>query len=546
MRGLMMDRPLLVSALLEFGAEIHASAAIVSRRLEGDIHRYSYREAAGRAAQLAHALRALGVAPGDRVGTMAWNGYRHFEVYYAASGIGAVCHTINPRLFPEQLAYIVNHAADKVLFVDATFLPLVESLAARMPTLKHVVVMADATDPPETTLANALVYEALIQGRPAAIDWPEMDENSAASLCYTSGTTGNPKGVLYSHRSTVLHALSVALSAGDLRLTRNDRVLPVVPLFHVNAWGLPYVAPITGATLVFPGPKLDGASLFDLMEAEGVTASWGVPTVWLGLLAEMRRRGRRPSTLASILVGGSAPPRAMIEEFETDWRIDVVHGWGMTEMSPVGALGILPDGDAAPAARIDRKLKQGRRMFQVDMKIVDAAGKKLPHDGGTPGELLVRGPFVTAGYYEDAVATAAAFDADGWFRTGDIATIDPDGFVQLVDRIKDIIKSGGEWISSIDLENAAMGHPAVAEAAVIGLPHPKWSERPLLVLVLKEKADAGKDDILAFLGTRVAKWWLPDDVAFVDALPHSATGKLQKSRLREQFKDYVLPTARTD
>jgi fatty-acyl-CoA synthase len=542
----MMDRPLLVSALLEFGAEIHASAAIVSRRLEGDIHRYSYREAAGRAAQLAHALRALGVAPGDRVGTMAWNGYRHFEVYYAASGIGAVCHTINPRLFPEQLAYIVNHAADKVLFVDATFLPLVESLAARIPTLKDVVVMADATDPPETTLANALVYEALIQGRPAAIDWPEMDENSAASLCYTSGTTGNPKGVLYSHRSTVLHALSVALSAGDLRLTRNDRVLPVVPLFHVNAWGLPYVAPITGATLVFPGPKLDGASLFDLMEAEGVTASWGVPTVWLGLLAEMRRRGRRPSTLASILVGGSAPPRAMIEEFETDWRIDVVHGWGMTEMSPVGALGILPDGDAAPAARIDRKLKQGRRMFQVDMKIVDAAGKKLPHDGGTPGELLVRGPFVTAGYYEDAVATAAAFDADGWFRTGDIATIDPDGFVQLVDRIKDIIKSGGEWISSIDLENAAMGHPAVAEAAVIGLPHPKWSERPLLVLVLKEKADAGKDDILAFLGTRVAKWWLPDDVAFVDALPHSATGKLQKSRLREQFKDYVLPTARTD
>jgi fatty-acyl-CoA synthase len=548
MRGLMMDRPLLVSALLDFGAEINASAAVVSRRVEGDTHRYTYREAAGRAARLAHALRALGIAPGDRVATMAWNGYRHLEVYYAASGIGAVCHTINPRLFPEQLAYIVNHAEDKVLFIDATFLPLVESLAARMPTLKHVVVLADAADPPETTLPNALVYEALIEGRPDAIEWPELDENAAASLCYTSGTTGNPKGVLYSHRSTVLHALSVALSAGDLRLTRNDRVLPVVPLFHVNAWGLPYIAPITGATLVFPGPKLDGASLFDLMESEGVTASWGVPTVWLGLLAEMRRRGAKPAALASILVGGSAPPRAMIEEFEADWRIDVVHGWGMTEMSPVGALGILPadQAQAPPAERIDRKLKQGRRMFQVDMKIIDATGKKLPHDGETRGELLVRGPMVTAGYYEDAAATAAAFDKDGWFRTGDIATIDPDGFVQIVDRIKDIIKSGGEWISSIDLENAAMSHPAVAEAAVIGLPHPKWGERPLLVLVLKEKADAGKDDILAFLATKVAKWWLPDDVVFVDALPHSATGKLQKSRLREQFKDHVLPTAGTN
>ena len=540
-----MDRPLLVSALLDYGADIHASCAVVSSRVEGDIHRYTYRDARGRVARLAHALRAIGIAPGDRIATLAWNGHRHFEIYYAASGIGAVCHTINPRLPADQLRYIVNHAADRILFVDVDLMPLVEDLVAHAPMLERVVVMTGADHMPGTAVGIDLCYEDLMEDQPDAIDWPEFDENSAAGLCYTSGTTGNPKGVLYSHRSTVLHALSVGLSANRLYLTEADRILPVVPLFHVNAWGLPYIAPITGASLVFPGPRLDGASLFDLMETEGVTASWGVPTVWFGLLAEMRKRGTKPKSLGSVLVGGSAPPRAMIEEFENRWKIEVVHGWGMTEMSPVGCLGLLPPGrqGGTPDARIDRKLKQGRRIFLVETKIADAAGKSLPYDGRTSGELLVRGPAVTSGYYNDEAASAAAFDADGWFRTGDIATIDPDGFIQIVDRMKDIIKSGGEWISSIDLENAVMSHPAVGEAAVIGLPHPKWSERPLLVLVLKDGATAGKDDIIDFLRPRVAKWWLPDDIVFVDALPHSATGKLQKSRLREQFRDHVLPTA---
>lgn len=547
MRGLMMDRPLQVSALIDYAAEVHGSGAVVSRTVEGGIHRYTYREARGRMVQLAHTLRARGIEPGDRIATLAWNGYRHFEIYYAASGIGAVCHTINPRLFPDQIVYIVNHAADRILFVDLTFLPLVETLIGRMPCVEHVVVMTDAAHMPGTALPNALCYEDLLAGRPTAIDWPAPDENAAASLCYTSGTTGDPKGVLYSHRSTVLHALSVGLNAASVRLTHKDRVLPVVPLFHVNAWGLPYAAPVTGASLVFPGPKLDGASLFELMEAERVTASWGVPTVWLGLLAEMRRRNAKPAALVSILVGGSAVPRAMIEEFEA-WEIEAIHGWGMTEMSPVGSLGILrkdQEGET-PEERMARKLKQGRRMFLVDMKIVGPDGERLANDGVASGELLVRGPAVTGGYYENDAASRAAFDGDGWFRTGDIATIDPDGFILIVDRIKDIIKSGGEWISSIDLENAAMGHPAVAEAAVIAMPHPKWGERPLLIVVPTVGAAAGKGDIIAFLATKIARWSLPDDVVFVETLPHTATGKLQKSTLREQFAGYVLPTARKD
>jgi 3-(methylthio)propionyl---CoA ligase len=544
MRGLMMDRPLLIPALLDYGAEIHASGAIVSRRVEGDIHRYTYPEARRRVARLAHALRGLGIAPGDRVATLAWNGYRHFEVYYATSGIGAVCHTINPRLPADQLRYIVNHAADRVLFVDIDLMRLVADLDGHAPALERIVVMADPDRMSDAGVKDAVCYETLIDGLPETIDWPEFDENTAAGLCYTSGTTGNPKGVLYSHRSNVLHALMVGLNAGRLHIAETDRVLPIVPLFHANAWGLPYLAPVTGASLVFPGPKLDGVSLFELMEAEGVTASWGVPTVWLGLLAEMRKRGRKPRALASILVGGSAPPRAMIEEFETRWEVACVHGWGMTEMSPVGSLGLLPPHQAAEPveAQIGHKLKQGRRIFLVETRIVDPSGEPLPHDGTTSGELLVRGPAIISGYYNDAAAGAAAFDDEGWLRTGDIATIDADGYLQIIDRTKDIIKSGGEWISSIDLENAAMGHPAVGEAAVIGLPHPTWSERPLLIVVLKDGATAGKDDIVAFLAAKVAKWWLPDDVVFVDALPHSATGKLQKSRLRERFKDYILPT----
>jgi fatty-acyl-CoA synthase len=547
MRGLMMDRPLQVSALIDYAAEVHGAAAVVSRTVEGGIHRYTYREARCRMAQLAHALRRRGIGAGDRVATLAWNGYRHFEVYYAASGIGAVCHTINPRLFPDQIVYIVNHAADRLLFVDLTFLPLVETLIGRMPSVEHVVIMTGSEHRPDTALGNVLCYEELVRDQPTAIDWPEVDENSAAGLCYTSGTTGNPKGVLYSHRSTVLHALSVGLNGASVRLTHRDRVLPVVPLFHVNAWGLPYVAPVTGAGLVFPGPKLDGASLFDLMDSERVTASWGVPTVWLGLLAEMRRRNAKPAGLSSILVGGSAVPRTMLEEFEA-WGIEAIHGWGMTEMSPVGSLGILRQDQegGAPEERMARKLKQGRRMFMVEMKIVGPDGKALPKDGVASGELLVRGPAVTGGYYENEAASRAAFDGEGWFRTGDIATIDPDGFVLIVDRIKDIIKSGGEWISSIDLENATMGHPAVAEAAVIGLPHPKWSERPLLIVVPAVGAALRKDDIMAFLATKMTRWSLPDDVVFVESLPHTATGKLQKSTLREQFSGYVLPTARTD
>lgn len=548
MHGQMMDRPLLVSSLIDYAADIHGAGMVVSKRVEGDVHRYSYRDARGRIGQLANALLGLGVRPGDRIATMACNGHRHFEVYYAVSGIGGVCHTINPRLFPEQLVYIVNHARDRLLFVDLTFIPLLESLIARMPSLERVIVMTDAAHMPDTPLPGLLCFEELLRNQPGAIAWPELEENAAASLCYTSGTTGNPKGVLYSNRSTVLHALSVGLVSESVRLTQSDRVLPVVPLFHVNAWALPYVAPITGAALVFPGPKLDGASLFDLMEREQVTAGWGVPTVWLSLLAEMGKRRARPAALRSLLIGGSAVPRAMIEAFENDWSIEVIHGWGMTEMSPVGSLGILrPEQAAQPAEeRMARKLRQGRRMLLVDMKIAAPDGSRLPHDGKTAGELLVRGPAITSGYYNDAEASRGAFDGEGWFRTGDIATIDPDGFMLIVDRAKDIIKSGGEWVSSIDVENAAMGHPGVAEAAVIGLPHPKWSERPLLILVAKEGAAICKEDVLQFLATRIARWWLPDDVVFVSELPHTATGKLLKSKLREQFKDYRLPTAKTD
>ena len=405
--------------------------------------------------------------------------------------------------------------------------------------------MTDRSRMPDSRLPGLLCYEELLAGQSPSIDWPTFDENTAAGLCYTSGTTGNPKGVLYSHRSNVLHALSVALSARDVRLSQDDQVLPVVPLFHVNAWGLPYVAPLTGTTLIFPGPGLDGASLFDLMESERVTAAWGVPTVWLGLLAEMDRRDAKPKDLEAVLVGGSAAPRPMIDAFERRWGLDVVHGWGMTEMSPIGTLGVLRSDQAAwpLERRLALKERQGRRMFQVEMKIVDGAGLSLPHDGVARGELLVRGPFITSGYFGSEDAGEEGFDEQGWFRTGDVATIDADGYLSIVDRIKDIIKSGGEWISSIDVENAAIGHPAVLEAAVIGLPHPKWSERPLLVVVRHDGIEVSKEEIIDYLRDKMAKWWLPDDIVFVDSLPHSATGKLQKAKLRELFKDHVLPGA---
>ena len=525
LRGLMMDRPLLVSSIIDYAAEIRSDTEVVSSRVEGDVHRYTYAESHKRIAQLANWLLDYGIKPGDRVATLAWNGYRHFELYYAIAGIGAVCHTINPRLFPEQLVYIVNHAEDRLLFLDTTFAPLIEKHADRMPKGMRTVLMTDRAHMPETGLADPLCYEDLLAGQPDHIVWPEFDENTACGLCYTSGTTGNPKGVLYSNRSTLLHTLGMLVVADGIGLRPGQSVLPVVPLFHVNAWGLPYAMPLVGTKPVFPGPKLDGASLFTLMDNEKVTAAWGVPTVWL--------------------TGGSAAPGPLIRELETEYGLNVVHGWGMTEMSPVGTLTVLDQGMKKQPAekRLAMKNSQGRRLFGCDIKIVDDDGNRLPHDGVAFGELLVRGAAIMSAYFHDEAASAASHDAEGWMRTGDVARIDPDGFLYIVDRTKDVIKSGGEWISSIDLENAAIGHPAVAECAVIAAAHPKWAERPLLIAVLKEGQTATADDIRDFLSDKVAKWWLPDDVLFVDELPHTATGKLSKLQLRERFKDHVLPTA---
>jgi fatty-acyl-CoA synthase len=539
-----MDRPLSIAAILRYAARYHGDGEIVSRTVEGPIHRYGYREAHGRAQRLANALVALGVRPGDRVATLAWNTYRHVELYYAISGLGAVCHTINPRLFHEQIAEIANHAGDRFIFTDLTFVPILEHLAGKLPSVEGVVVMTDRANMPETSLPGVLCYEDLIAEQPADFDWPEFDENSAAGLCYTSGTTGAPKGALYSHRSTVLHALSVSISCDGRWVTGRDSYLVVVPMFHVCAWGLPYVCPLVGAKMVLPGPRYDGEGLFELMEREAVTASAGVPTVWLGLLDHLRQTGGRFSHLERVVCGGAAPPDALMRAFEEDHSVDFMQGWGMTETSPVGAACILRPGmeDLPAEAIFAIKGKAGRAPFGFEWKIVDAEGRELPHDGEASGELLVRGYYVMSGYYENEVANTAAFDAEGWFRTGDVATIDPDGYLQITDRVKDMIKSGGEWISSIDLENAVMAHGDVAEAAAIALPHPKWIERPLLAAVARDGAALAKQDILDFLAGKIAKWWLPDDVVFLDELPHTATGKISKARLRAQFKDYKLPT----
>jgi len=544
MRGLMMDRPLMISHIIEYAAAQYPEQQIVSRRAEGDLHRYTYREAANRTRQLANALLKLGVSAEDRIATVAWNGYRHFEIYYATSGIGAICHTINPRLPADQFEYIVNHAEDKYLFIDLTFVPLLEQLASRFPNVKGYVIMTDAAHMPETSLPNVYCYEDLIAPESTEFEWPEFDEYTASSLCYTSGTTGVPKGVLYSHRSTLLHAFSVLAMPG-LDLGEETAMLPVVPMFHVNAWGVPYFGPMVGAKIVFPGPNLDGASLEALMNGEGVTDAWGVPTVWLGLLTHMRESGARFETLNRVLIGGSAAPRSIMTEFKERHGVEALQGWGMTEMSPVGTVSLIrpKHADLDEEQKLDIKVKQGRALYGVEMKIVDDQGARLPHDGKAFGELLVRGPAIISSYYENPEANANAFDDEGWFRTGDVATIDSDGNMEIVDRTKDVIKSGGEWISSIDLENAAVGHPEVAEAAVIGVHHPKWDERPLLVVVRAPGSQMDKEDMLNYLRDRVAKWWLPDDVVFVDELPHSATGKLQKVQLREQFKDYRLPTA---
>ncbi|MBK4734417.1 fatty-acid--CoA ligase [Noviherbaspirillum sp. DKR-6] len=542
MMGQMMDQPLLVSSIIRHADRHFGDIEIVSRRVEGDIHRYTYAECHARARRMANALKAQGVQMGERVATLAWNGYRHLELYYAISGSGAVLHTVNPRLHPDQVAYIVNHAEDQLLFFDLSFLPLVTQIAPRCKTVRAFVLMCDrAAMPAQTGIANLLCYEDLIDANDDNYDWPEFDERSACSLCYTSGTTGDPKGVLYSHRSTLLHSYASALPDA-LGVSGRDAVLPVVPMFHVNAWGLPYSAPLVGAKLVFPGPAFDGRSLYELMEAEKVTFSAGVPTVWRSLLNHVNEHGLIFTSFERAIVGGAACPPAMIEAFRDRYKIEVVHAWGMTEMSPLGTTGTLQRRHFAlsPEEQMAVLVKQGHAPFGVDMKVVDDAGEELPWDGKSPGRLLVKGPWVIDSYFKGEGGNVLE---DGWFPTGDVATIDADGYMQITDRSKDVIKSGGEWIGSIDIENIAMAHPAVEQAACIGVFHPKWDERPLLVVVPRRDQQIDKVELLRFYEGKIAKWWTPDDVAVVDALPLGATGKVLKNEIRAQFRDYRLPTA---
>ncbi len=546
MHGLIMDMPLLISELIRHADRHHGDTEIVSKTVEGAsggapaVHRYTYRAAHTRARRLAKALAKLGMRMEDRVGTLAWNGYRHFEIYYATAGSGGVIHTINPRLFPDQIVYIANHAEDKLLFFDLTFVPLVEKLAPQLKTVKHFVLMSDrAHMPAKTSIPNLLCYEELLAAEDDKFAWPRFDERTAACLCYTSGTTGNPKGVLYQHRSTILHAYGGALP-DVMNLSARDVVLPVVPMFHVNAWGLPYSCAATGAKLVFPGQHLDGKSLHELFETEGVTMSAGVPTVWLGLLNYVRENKLRFTTLQRVVIGGSACPPAVMHAFRDDYGVDVLHAWGMTEMSPLGCVSTLKEKHRklSKDEQFAVLMKQGRPPFGVDWRIVDSNGKELPMDGKAFGDLQVRGPWVTSGYFKGEGGDPLK---DGWFPTGDVATLDADGYMQITDRSKDVIKSGGEWISSIDLENIAVAHPAIAEAAAIGIAHPKWDERPIVVAVKKAGQEVSRDELLAFYRGKVADWWLPEDVVFVAELPHTATGKLSKLTLRQQFKDYQLP-----
>ena len=540
----MQSQQLLISSLIEFAARHHRDAEIVSRRVEGDIHRYTYTELAQRSKQLANALDGLKVAHGDRVASIAWNGYRHMEMYFGVSGSGRVLHTINPRLHPEQVAWIVNHAEDQVLCFDMTFLPLVQAVHAKCPTVRQWVALCDADKlPADSGIPGLVSYEQWIGAQSMHYRWPQLDENTASSMCYTSGTTGNPKAALYSHRSTVLHAYGAALP-DVMCLSARDAVLPVVPMFHVNAWGIPYSAALTGAKVVFPGPALDGKSLYELIEAEGVTFAAGVPTVWQMLLGHVQSVGGKFSTLNRTVIGGSACPPAMIDAFEQGYGVKVLHAWGMTEMSPLGTLCTLKNKHLKRSKEEQQRIsqKQGRAIFGVDMKIVNSEGLEQPWDGKTYGDLLVRGPWILERYYKGDSPLVMDEQGQGWFPTGDVATIDEDGFMQITDRTKDVIKSGGEWISSIDIENIAMGHPAVAMAACIGMPHPKWDERPIVVVALKPGVQVSREAILAFYEGKIAKWQIPDDVVFVDAIPLGATGKMLKTKLREQFKDYQLPT----
>jgi fatty-acyl-CoA synthase len=544
--GQMMKMPLLISSLAVHAARHAADTQIVSKRVEGDIHRTDWAGIERRARQVAQALARLGCEAGDRVGTLAWNGYRHLELYYGASGSELVCHTINPRLFPEQIAWIANDAADQVLCFDLTFLPLVEKLAPALPTVKHFVLMTDrAHMPAATAIENLLCYEELVEAENADYVWPTFDENTASSICYTSGTTGNPKGAVYSHRSSVLHAFGAALPDA-MDCSARDVILPVVPMFHVNAWGLPYATALVGAKVVFPGPHLDGKSLYELFETEKVTFSAGVPTVWLGLLTFMKQNGLKFSTFKRTVIGGSACPPAMMRTLEDDYGIEVIHAWGMTEMSPLGTLCKLKSKHDVLDAEAKRHIleKQGKVIYGVDMAIVDDEHKMLPWDGAASGDLVVRGHWVIESYFANPASPLIEVEGSSgqWFPTGDVASIDADAYMQITDRSKDVIKSGGEWISSIELENIAMAHPAVHEAAVIACAHPKWDERPLLVVVKKPGAEVTREELIGFFEGRIAKWQIPDDVAFVSELPHTATGKLQKLKLRELFKGHKLPS----
>lgn len=534
MLGAMQDQPLLISTLIEHAARHHSDAQIVSRRVEGDLHRYTYADAAARARRVANTLDALGIGRFERIGTLAWNGYRHFELYYGVSGSARVLHTINPRLSADQVAWIINDADDRVLCFDLTFAAVVDSIRSRCPGVQHWVALCDEAQlPPQAGAAGCVSYERWIADAADRYEWPTFDERSAATLCYTSGTTGAPKGVLYSHRSTLLHAWAAALP-DSFNLSARACVLPVVPMFHVNAWGIPYAAALAGAKLVFPGAALDGRSLHELMESEQVTQSAGVPTVWLGLLQYMQANGLRFSTMRQTLIGGSACPPAMIRSFG-ELGVEVRHGWGMTEMSPLGTVNTpkLVQAQWLDEAQLALRAKQGRALYGVAMRIVDPDGLELPWDGQSAGDLHVRGPWVVSGYFKDAGGDPLV---DGWFPTGDVATIDADGFLQITDRSKDVIKSGGEWISSIEIENIAMSHAAVALAACIGIPHPKWDERPLLIVVLRPGQSVARDALLAHFSGRVASWQVPDDVVFVEQLPLGATGKVQKNVLRERYR----------
>jgi fatty-acyl-CoA synthase len=538
MLGLMQDYPLLTHTLLEHGALNHGERELVTRGVEGPIRRTTLSAVRNRALRVGKALEREGVKLGDRIATMAWNSERHVEAWFGIMGIGAVCHTLNPRLFAEQLDYIINHAEDDIVFVDLTFVPILEALQARLRTVRKFIVLTDAQHMPATSLPNAVAYEEWIGAVDADFRWKSFDENTAAALCYTSGTTGHPKGVLYSHRSNVLHGLLVN-QPDVFGLRSEDVILAIVPMFHANAWALTFAVPAAGAKLVLPGCGMDGASIYELLDGERVTATAAVPTVWLGLLQYLEQTGKKLPWLKKVVVGGAACPPMMIRKFEVDYDVEVIHGWGMTEMSPVGTTGKMKHATAQldPEAQLKLKEKQGRTPYLVEMKVVDDDGRELPRDGKTSGHLLVKGPCVARGYYK---LNQTVLNADGWFDTGDIANIDPLGFMQITDRDKDVIKSGGEWISSIEVENVAVGCPGVAEAAVIGLPHPKWSERPLLIVRRAPGSEVSADEVLTFLDGKIARWWMPSGVEFVDEIPHTATGKIQKMDLRKRFKDYVF------